>query len=100
MDPSRLFYQEKEVEKAWRRLTEAESIRDSSELELHRRTENTSFAERQRVLGDVMQLSQLAAQRQADEVVRGQRAARKEDEMHKKSIQKREAVRQEEKRRE
>lgn len=75
-DTTRLTYQEREVEKAWVRLSEAERSRDLAELALHRQLEEATHAERQ-TMTDVLKTSVLASQRQADEATRGKHEVKK-----------------------
>mmetsp|Transcript_45133 Transcript_45133/g.107346 ORF Transcript_45133/g.107346 Transcript_45133/m.107346 type:complete len:1663 (+) Transcript_45133:129-5117(+) len=68
-DPSRIAFHEREVEKAWARLTQAEKQRDLAELDLHNRTEimQVSAGEHQR---DNLANATISHERQADEVRR------------------------------
>lgn len=71
-DPGRLGYQEKEVARAWERLTVAEGAREAADLFLFRASEGSEQI-RQKTAQEHSEASQIARARQAAEVKRARR---------------------------
>mmetsp|Transcript_40551 Transcript_40551/g.71324 ORF Transcript_40551/g.71324 Transcript_40551/m.71324 type:complete len:1627 (-) Transcript_40551:67-4947(-) len=80
-DPSQLGYQEKEVQAAWARLTEAENARDLAELAMHHVADVAAEAGAH-VAQDNSATSRLARERKNDEVRRAKSNLEREHMAH------------------